>query len=145
MKLTIDRNQNVIVNAGGKAHKTGWVAIGFQGIDDDVALARGIGHQKTRGNKTVHHTDASEQAVWRGKRADLTFDLFRSVSGWSASPTPEQIREARGNLSQTAAAELIYSTMRTWQNWESPIGSPSHRVMDPALFELFQIKAAKLK
>lgn len=37
-----------------------------------------------------------------------------------SSPTAAEIRAARhgANLSQTAAAELCYSTLRTWQNWE---------------------------
>jgi DNA-binding transcriptional regulator YiaG len=37
------------------------------------------------------------------------------------NPTPDEIREARerANLSQTAAAALCYSTLRSWQNWEA--------------------------
>jgi hypothetical protein len=43
----------------------------------------------------------------------------RGPKGSASNPTPEQIRAARGDLSQAAAAELIYSTMRTWQDWEA--------------------------
>ena len=50
------------------------------------------------------------------------------------SPTPEEIRTARkkSRLSQTAAANLIYSTLRTWQDWEA---GKAH--MHPGLWELF--------
>ena len=55
-------------------------------------------------------------------------------------PDPSEIRNARGCLTQTAAAELIGKALKTWQNWEAPTNSPEHRRMDPALFELFKIK-----
>lgn len=53
------------------------------------------------------------------------------------SPTPDEIRAARkaSGLSQTAAAELIYSTLRTWQDWEA---GKAH--MHPGLWELFRQK-----
>lgn len=53
------------------------------------------------------------------------------------SPTPDEIRDARkaSGLSQTAAAELIYSTLRTWQDWEA---GKAH--MHPGLWELFRQK-----
>lgn len=56
------------------------------------------------------------------------------------TPTPDQIRHARQNagLSQTAAAELIHSTLRTWQDWEAGIAK-----MHAGLWELFTIKTAK--
>jgi DNA-binding transcriptional regulator YiaG len=59
------------------------------------------------------------------------------------TPTPDQIREARqrAGLSQTAAAALIGKPLRTWQNWEAPIGSPGHRKMDAALWEYWNMKA----
>lgn len=43
-------------------------------------------------------------------------------------------REESG-LTQSKAAEIIYSTLRTWQEWES-----GRRRMHPGLFELFMIK-----
>lgn len=54
------------------------------------------------------------------------------------SPTPEQIRAAREatGLSQPAAAALVYSTRRTWQDWEAGIAR-----MHPGLWELFRIKS----
>lgn len=63
------------------------------------------------------------------------------------APTPEEIRAAREavGLSQTAAAALIWKPIKTWQNWEAPEDSPSHRKMDPAFFELFTIKIAAMK
>lgn len=53
------------------------------------------------------------------------------------TPTPDDIREARqsAGLSQTAAAGLIYSTLRTWQDWEA-----GKARMHPGLWELFTIK-----
>jgi DNA-binding transcriptional regulator YiaG len=53
------------------------------------------------------------------------------------SPTPPEIRAARvvAGLSQTAAAALIQSTMRTWQDWEA-----GKAAMHPGLWELFMIK-----
>ncbi len=53
------------------------------------------------------------------------------------SPTPEQVRAARlaAGLTQPAAAKLIYSTLRTWQDWEYGV-TPMH----PGLWELFGIK-----
>lgn len=56
------------------------------------------------------------------------------------SPTPSVIREARAaaGLTQTRAAELIYCTLRGWQDWEG-----GRRAMHPAFFELFLLKAQK--
>jgi DNA-binding transcriptional regulator YiaG len=53
------------------------------------------------------------------------------------NPDPGAIRDAReaAGLSQTAAAALIYSTMRTWQDWEAGVAR-----MHPGLFELFRFK-----
>ena len=52
-------------------------------------------------------------------------------------PTPQQIVDMRkkAGLTQTQAAESIYKKLRTWQQWEK-----GDREMDPALFELFNIK-----
>lgn len=79
MSITIDRNQNIIISQGGEAHRTGYVAIGYHaaGSDCDVIIARGVGYYE----KGAHHTDASK-AIWRGKRDQLTADLFQQVTGW---------------------------------------------------------------
>lgn len=60
----------------------------------------------------------------------------------AANPDPAEIRTAReaANLSQTEAAELIYCTMRGWQQWES-----GERRMHPAMWELWRIKVKALK
>lgn len=61
------------------------------------------------------------------------------------SPTPEDIIKARKNagLTQGEAAELIYKSARAWQYYES--NKPSeNRQMDPAYWELFQIKSSGL-
>ncbi|HEX9391468.1 MAG TPA: helix-turn-helix domain-containing protein [Usitatibacteraceae bacterium] len=54
------------------------------------------------------------------------------------SPAPPAIRAAReaAGLTQTAAAELIYSTLRTWQDWEKGVAR-----MHPAFWELWRLKA----
>jgi len=61
----------------------------------------------------------------------------RSRGNPAANPTPEQIRDAReaAGLSQPAAAALVYSTRRTWQDWEAGIAR-----MHPGLWELFCLK-----
>lgn len=55
----------------------------------------------------------------------------------AAPPTPQEVLEARtrAKLTQPQAADVVYVTRRTWQNYEA--GScPMH----PGLWELFNIK-----
>ena len=56
----------------------------------------------------------------------------------SVSPSPAEVRAARvaSGLTQTAAAALLHTTCRTWQQWEA-----GDRAMHPAFWELFGIKA----
>lgn len=65
------------------------------------------------------------------------------------SPTPEQVKAARleAGLSQTGAAALIYCHWQAWVKWEhyDKTDKAQSRRMHPGLWELFQIKAAKLK
>ena len=58
------------------------------------------------------------------------------------NPKPEQIKAARqrAGLSQRAAGELIYRSLRTWQDWEY-----GYSPMDRALWEFWNIKATALK
>lgn len=62
----------------------------------------------------------------------------RGPKGPSSNPTPAEVRAAReaAGLSQTAAGELLHTTCRTWQQWES-----GDRRMHPAFWELFRLKA----
>jgi DNA-binding transcriptional regulator YiaG len=55
-----------------------------------------------------------------------------------APPPPLEIRlnRERAKLTQTAAAAVIYATLRTWQDWEA-----GKRRMHPALWELWRFKA----
>lgn len=66
-----------------------------------------------------------------------------------ATPTPDEIRAAREAVgyTQTQAAQLIYSTLRSWQEWEvTPTdGSTAGRRMHPGLFELFLLKTGQLE
>lgn len=66
----------------------------------------------------------------------------KSAPSLAANPSPEEIRAAREalGLTQTEAARVVYGTLRAWQNWEAPKGSPDHRPMHPGLWELFRIK-----
>lgn len=54
-------------------------------------------------------------------------------------PTPEQIKLTRkeAGLSQTAAAQLVHTALRTWQQWEA-----GDRAMHAGLWELFCLKVA---
>ena len=57
----------------------------------------------------------------------------------TSTPSPAQIRALRRavGLTQTKAGALIYSPLRTWQDWEAGIAA-----MPPALFALFTLKLA---
>lgn len=57
-----------------------------------------------------------------------------------ATPTAEQVKRERerAGLTQTAAAEVVYATLRSWQYWEA--GTVP---MNPAVFELFRLKTRK--
>ncbi len=63
----------------------------------------------------------------------------RGPKGPFSTPDPKEIRAAReaAGLSQSAAASLIHSTLRTWQDWEA-----GKARMHPGLWELFRIKSA---
>jgi hypothetical protein len=78
--------------------------------------------------------------IWRDKQTtEPAFVMPESL-------TPELIKQTReqAGLTQTQAAKLIYKGLRTWQGWETPEELAGHRKMDPAFFELFKIKIAKL-
>lgn len=62
-----------------------------------------------------------------------------------SKPTPALIKSAReaARLSQSEAAALVHASRRTWQNWESPEGSGNYRPIDPAAWELFEVKAQR--
>lgn len=69
-----------------------------------------------------------------------------SVDWFPAPPPPDLIIQSRvfiqsklgcGNIAaQKHCAALLYKGVRTWQQWEN-----GDRKMDPALYELFLIKA----
>jgi len=50
-------------------------------------------------------------------------------------PTPVEVRELRGTMTQDAAAALIWTTGRIWRKYES-----GDSRMHPASWELLQIK-----
>lgn len=49
--------------------------------------------------------------------------------------------EAAG-LTLEQAGALVYTSWRTWQNWEADADSAEHRRMHPSTWELFQVKLA---
>ena len=56
------------------------------------------------------------------------------------SPEPTELKRARlrAGMTQTQAAEVIYSSRRAWQDWEAGL-HPMH----PALWELFKLKVSR--
>ena len=58
-----------------------------------------------------------------------------------APPLPEEIKKARksaGLTQEQAAKVVLYSSPRTWQDWEYGINH-----MPPGLFELFLMKTGQ--
>lgn len=56
-------------------------------------------------------------------------------------PTAGEVRAARtaAGLTQTAAAALVHTTCRVWQQWEA-----GDRRMHPAFWDLFHAKAPRV-
>ena len=71
----------------------------------------------------------------------------RGPKGPAATPTPAQIRAARekAGLTQQQAADLIHATLRAWQCWEAPAGTPAARRMHVGLYELFLLKTGQAR
>lgn len=59
----------------------------------------------------------------------------RNRGGSGHTPTAEEIITARGTLSQSHAASLIYTTQARWSNYEN-----GKNRMHPAYWELFLLK-----
>lgn len=61
----------------------------------------------------------------------------RGPKGPSSNPAPADISAARvaAGLTQTQAGALVYSSLRTWQQWEA-----GDRRMPAGLWELFRLK-----
>ena len=62
------------------------------------------------------------------------------------APTPSQViaRRQAAVLTQPAAAALVHSALSSSQHWEAEPGSPGHRQMHLAFWELFLIKTEPL-
>lgn len=60
----------------------------------------------------------------------------------ASNPHPDEIFGMRMNatLTQSQAADIVYSALRTWQQWEA-----GDRRMHPGLWELFLIKTGQIK
>jgi len=59
----------------------------------------------------------------------------RSRGASGTVPTPDEIKTARGDLTQVEAAGMIYTTGVRWSNYET-----GDSRMHPAAWELFKIK-----
>jgi len=55
------------------------------------------------------------------------------------TPTAEEVKAARGTMTQDQAAALIYTSGRRWRSYES-----GESRMHPAAYELFNLKNGKL-
>lgn len=82
MGLCIDRNHNVIINMGGRAHHTGWVVLtvvkDLYGMEPvGKCLSRGRGYCKG----ALHKTEAWG-AILRYEEP-LTAESFRAITEWS--------------------------------------------------------------
>ena len=66
----------------------------------------------------------------------------RGKKSTSSNPAPIDIIVARkaAGMTQTAASDLVYSSCRSWQQWEA-----GDRRMHPAVWELFKIKVEEQK
>ena len=64
----------------------------------------------------------------------------RGPKGPAANPEPSRIREVRAEaaLTQSDAAALVFSTLRSWQMWEA-----GDRRMPPSTWELFLLKSGR--
>lgn len=71
----------------------------------------------------------------------MTSHPHRSAGHPARNPSPAEVRAAReaAGLTQTEAAAVIHSTLRTWQDWEA-----GKARMHPGLWELFGLKVARL-
>ena len=61
----------------------------------------------------------------------------------SGHPSAAEVRQAReeAKLTQTEAADLVHTTVRVWQQWESTVEGDARR-MHPATWELFLVKSS---
>ena len=55
------------------------------------------------------------------------------------APTPAEIKAARAHRTQTQAAALVYTSLRTWQSWEW-----GQALMPLECWELFRLKTGAL-
>lgn len=85
--ITIDRDQNIIVNSDGIAHFTHWIAVGAHSMhnkmQNSVSLVHGYGYY----SKGTHWYKETGTPAWQGTLAELTFDLFMKKTLWK----PDQI------------------------------------------------------
>lgn len=77
---------------------------------------------------------------WRARVKTPTGEVLSVKAG--GNPPPKEIKAAREavELTQTAAASIVYCTLNTWQKWEA-----GHTKMHPAFWELFLIKTQAVK
>lgn len=84
MSICIDRSRNVIINAHGRAYRTGWVVLPVV-RDCDSMQQTGWCLSRGEGNYTggVFRTAAHGPVIRLDCRLDeLTADAFRALTGW---------------------------------------------------------------
>jgi len=69
------------------------------------------------------------------KSKPVKVTVKRRRGGIGYVPTPEEIKNARGEVSQATCASLIYTTQARWSDYET-----GRSRMHPAMWELFRKK-----
>lgn len=84
MKITIDRNCNIIIDGA----RSGYVAVGAHSIAGETSIYRGAGHHEAgKGRQATHITEAAGPALWSGHVSDLTVDVFVRATGYRQQDT----------------------------------------------------------
>lgn len=142
MKLTIDRNCNIIIN--GQA--TGYVAVGAHSIPGQTSLHKGAGTQKVEGGHTTHVTEAQGGALWSGHVTALTADVFAKATGFRQPDTivitaPAGTKARWVRQSQREGAKLSDWIIK--QVEESMAHQKQARIVIPADVQFSDLKLAR--
>lgn len=84
MSIAIDKARNVIVNASGRAHRTGWVIVpmvkDLSSLEQTGwALSQGLGYH----DGGIFRLQTRGPVVrMEGRPNDLTVDSFQALTGW---------------------------------------------------------------
>lgn len=107
----------------------------------EINIALTMAHKGLRLGSSIDEQYEARKAVRLVMEKFVFGDLMKppkpDAKDNSVSPEKEEIQEARAcaGISQTVASELIYSKLRTWQDWEA-----GKAKMHAGLWELFLLK-----